>query len=198
MCGYVWFFPKAVRMIPAHVTVPAFGCWLSILGLPWFVEASLPPLPLSSHQGKMMAWEWTLMQYGVLKRREKLGNRWAEKANSHRRWSQRGEGGGHEPRATWNPQKMEEAGRTLPWCLWRELNPAHTLTSDTWSPELKYLLFEVTCFVLLCSGHPRKLVLCVCMCVHARMHGFVSFNGLIQLIATAKKKCTFFFSFFLY
>lgn len=34
----------------------------------------------------------------------------------------------------WNPKKLEEAGRSLPWSLWREHRPAWT--SDIWSPEL--------------------------------------------------------------
>ena len=36
------------------------------------------------------------------------------------RWRQSWEGGGHQLRATWSPQTLEEAGRTLPWSLWRE------------------------------------------------------------------------------
>ena len=35
----------------------------------------------------------------------------------------RREGGGHQPRAPWSPQKLEEAGRTLPWSLWRDRSP---------------------------------------------------------------------------
>ena len=36
---------------------------------------------------------------------------------------QRWEGWGHKPRDAWSPQKLEEAGRTLPWSLWRERGP---------------------------------------------------------------------------
>ena len=31
------------------------------------------------------------------------------------RQRQRLEGGSHKPRDVWSPQKLEEAGRTLPW-----------------------------------------------------------------------------------
>ena len=34
-------------------------------------------------------------------------------------------------RNTRSPQKLEEAGRTLPWSLWRKHSPAHTLISDS-------------------------------------------------------------------
>lgn len=36
------------------------------------------------------------------------------------RWRQRWKGWGHMSRAAWSPQKPEEAGRSLPWGLWRE------------------------------------------------------------------------------
>ena len=39
------------------------------------------------------------------------------------RQRQRRDGGGHQPRATWSPQKLVEAGRTLPWSLCRECGP---------------------------------------------------------------------------
>ena len=36
------------------------------------------------------------------------------------RQRQRREGRGPKPRDAWSPQKLEEAGRTLPWSFWRE------------------------------------------------------------------------------
>lgn len=35
------------------------------------------------------------------------------------------------------PEKLEEAGRALPWSLRRERGPAHAFISDFWSPELR-------------------------------------------------------------
>lgn len=53
-----------------------------------------------------------------------------------------------------------EAGRTLPWGLWKEHSPAHTLTSYFWAPEPQgntFLSFEAAPFVSLCHSSHRKL-----------------------------------------
>ena len=41
-----------------------------------------------------------------------------------------------QPRDTWDHQKLAEAGRILPWSLWRKPGPGDTLLSDFWPPEL--------------------------------------------------------------
>ena len=49
---------------------------------------------------------------------------------SVRRWKQRLEGGGHKPRDTCSPEKLEEAARTLPWSHQREHRSVETLTVE--------------------------------------------------------------------
>ena len=51
---------------------------------------------------------------------------------SVQRWKQRLEGGDHKPRNTWSPEKLEEAGRTLPWSHKREHRSVETLTVEFW------------------------------------------------------------------
>lgn len=68
----------------------------------------------------------------------------------------------HKLRTAWLPQKLEEAGRTPPEGLQRELSPSATLTSDPWPPEPQEsnpLLFEGPWFVAVCYSRPRALVI---------------------------------------
>ena len=50
------------------------------------------------------------------------------------RWKRRLEGCRHKPRDAGSPQKLEEAGRSLPWTSWGSRTLA--LISDFYSPEL--------------------------------------------------------------
>ena len=54
------------------------------------------------------------------------------------RWSHRHEGGGHhQPMdGRLEPQRLQEAGRSLPWSPCRDCGPAHTLTSAFRPPGL--------------------------------------------------------------
>lgn len=47
-------------------------------------------------------------------------------------WEEEGRGGGTrpQPRDTWSPWELEEAGRPSPWRLWREYGPADMSVSD--------------------------------------------------------------------
>ena len=61
----------------------------------------------------------------------------------------------------WSPQRLEEAGRSLPWRPWRDCGPAYTLTSAFQSPGLclhKFLLSQDTTSVGHWNISHRKLM----------------------------------------
>ena len=55
--------------------------------------------------------------------------------------------------------RWEKLGAPRSWSLWRERDPAHTLISDFWPPELwekTFLSQEAPTFVVSCCSSPRK------------------------------------------
>ena len=63
-------------------------------------------------------------------------------------WRQTLDGCSHKPRDAWSPQKLEEAGGTLPWSLQREHSFDLRLLSSRTERQS----------VIVCNGYPRKLV----------------------------------------
>lgn len=59
------------------------------------------------------------------------------------RWRQRREGCSHTPTAAWSPQKLADAGRSLPCSLGRGHSPALCGTSDACSAELGRMVLVV-------------------------------------------------------
>ena len=64
-----------------------------------------------------------------------------------------------EAKNTWGPWKLEEAGRILPWNLWRDRGSASSdfrpLDSMTVREFVSIVLSQAVC--CLCYSHPRKL-----------------------------------------
>lgn len=60
----------------------------------------------------------------------------------------------------WEPQELGEAGRSLPWSLWRQKSPAHTLIFGFW--PLNYERINFCCLMPPSVWRDsRKLTFCI-------------------------------------